>query len=82
MGHFCVTRSNPTHQLTDPIQPNPLLVEKFGPNPTNSCVNPTRGQISIFCTYAIVDPTQRNPPKTEKSLPNLWVNPTHGTTLL
>ena len=24
MGQFCVTRSNPTHQLTDPTQPNPL----------------------------------------------------------
>jgi len=31
---FCVTRSNPTHQLTDPTQPNPLQVEKFGPNLT------------------------------------------------
>jgi len=35
MGPFCVTRSNPTHQLTDPIQPNPLQVEKFGTNPTH-----------------------------------------------
>ena len=34
VGPFCVTRSNPTHQLTDPTQPNPLEVEKFGPNPT------------------------------------------------
>jgi len=25
-----------------------------------------------------VDPTQPNPPKTEKSRPNPWVNPTHG----
>ena len=24
MGPFCVTRSNPTHQLTDPTQPNPI----------------------------------------------------------
>jgi len=23
MGPFCVTRHNPTHQLTDPTQPNP-----------------------------------------------------------
>ena len=36
MGLFCVTRSNPTHQLTDSTQPKPLLVEKFGPNPTQS----------------------------------------------
>jgi len=35
MGPFCVTRSNPTHQLTDPIQPNPLQVEKCGTNPTH-----------------------------------------------
>jgi len=34
MGPYCVTRYNPTHQLTDPTQPNPLQVEKFGPNPT------------------------------------------------
>jgi len=41
MGLLCVTRSNPTHQLTDPTQPNPLQVEKCGrnstqPNTTNS----------------------------------------------
>ena len=24
MGPFCVTRSNPTRQLTDPTQPNPI----------------------------------------------------------
>jgi len=35
MGPFCVTRSNPTHRLTDPTQPNPLQVEKkFRHNPT------------------------------------------------
>ena len=28
MGPFCVTRSNPTHQLTDPTQPNPIQVKK------------------------------------------------------
>jgi len=32
MGPFCVTRSNPTNQLTDPTQPNSLQVDKFGPN--------------------------------------------------
>jgi len=36
MVPFRVTRSNPTHQLTDPTQPDPLQVEKFGPNPTQS----------------------------------------------
>ena len=39
-GSTCVTRSNPTHQLTDPTQPNPLQVGKFvsntkQPNTTN-----------------------------------------------
>ena len=34
MGPFYVTRSNPTHHLTDPTKPNPLQVEKFGPNTT------------------------------------------------
>jgi len=24
MGPFCVTRSNPTHQLTDPTRPNQI----------------------------------------------------------
>jgi len=33
-GPCCVTRSNPTHQLTDPTQPNPLQVETFGTNAT------------------------------------------------
>jgi len=42
----------------------------------------------IFSTFAVVDPTQPNLPKTEKSRsnptqtnpsqPNPWVNPTHG----
>jgi len=27
------TQSNPTHQLTDSTQSNPLQVERFGPNP-------------------------------------------------
>ena len=34
MGPFCVTRSNPTHQLSDRTQPSPLQVENFGPNPS------------------------------------------------
>ena len=34
IGLFFVTRSKPTHQLTDPTQPNQLQVGKFGPNPT------------------------------------------------
>ena len=31
MGPFCLTGSNPNHQLTDPTQPNPIQVKKFGP---------------------------------------------------
>ena len=36
MGPFCVTRSNPTHPLTDPTQSNSLQVEKnwTQPDPT------------------------------------------------
>jgi len=34
MGPFCMTQSNPTHQLTNPTQPNPLQAEKFGLNLT------------------------------------------------
>ena len=34
MGTFCVTRSNPTHQLTDPTQPNKWKnLDKTRPNP-------------------------------------------------
>jgi len=35
VGLFCVTLSNPTHQLTDPTQPDPILYKwkKFGPHP-------------------------------------------------
>jgi len=40
MGPFRVTQPNPTHQLTEPTQPEPLQVEKFGPNPTQP--NPTQ----------------------------------------
>ena len=39
-GPFCVTRSHPTNQLTDPTQPNSLQVEKFGPNPTQPMGQP------------------------------------------
>ena len=48
MGLFCVTRSNRTHQLTDPTQPNPLQVGKFAPNPTQP--NTTN---SLVVTYFI-----------------------------
>jgi len=50
MGPFCVNRSNPTHQLTDPPQPNPLQVEKFGPDPTQSNTT-NNGAYSLVVTY-------------------------------
>ena len=102
MGPLCVTRSNPTHQLTDRTQPT--TSEKFGPNPTHrpnplQLTNLTAGcnqilsnralnaltqsfRISVLLLY-IVDPTQPNPPKTDKSRPspaepNTLVNPTRG----
>jgi len=50
MGPFCVTRSNPTHPLTDQTQPNPLQVKKFGPNPTQP--NTTdNGAYSLLVTF-------------------------------
>jgi len=52
MGPFCVTRSNPTHQLTDPTQPNPLQVENFGPNPTQPNTT-NNGVYSLVVTYFI-----------------------------
>ena len=50
LGLFCVTRSNPTHQLTDPTKPNPLQVEKFGPNPTQPNIA-NNGAYSLVVTY-------------------------------
>jgi len=35
IGPFCVTRSIPTYELTDPTQPNPLQMENFGPTRPN-----------------------------------------------
>jgi len=50
VGPFCVTRPNPTHQLTDPTQPNPLQVEKFGLNPTQPNTT-NNGVYSLVVTY-------------------------------
>ena len=51
MGPFCVTQSNPIHQLIDPTQPNPLQVEKFGPNPTEPNTTNNRASYSLVVTY-------------------------------
>ena len=45
MGPFCATRSNPTHQLTDPIQ-----VENIGPDPTQPDTT-NKGDYSLVVTY-------------------------------
>ena len=50
MGPFCVIRSNPTHQLTDPTQPNQVQVEKFGPNLTQPNTT-NNGTHSLVTTY-------------------------------
>ena len=50
MGPFCVTRSNPTHQLTDPIQPSPLQVEKIGLNPTQPN---TTNNLTAWCNQIL-----------------------------
>jgi len=50
MGPFCVTRSNQTHQLTDPTQPNPLQVGKFGSNPTQPNTT-NNGAYSLLVAY-------------------------------
>jgi len=53
MGPFCVTPSNPTHQLTGPIQPNPS--EKIGPSPTRpntNCHWLTLGLSLYYCSVS------------------------------
>ena len=50
MGPFYVTQSNLTHQLTDPIQPSPLQVEKTGLNPTQPSTT-NNGAYSLVVTY-------------------------------
>jgi len=50
MGPVCVTQSNPTLQLTDPTQPNPLQLEKIGPNPTQPNTT-NNGAYTLVVTY-------------------------------
>jgi len=57
MGPFRVTPSNPTHQLTDPTQPNSLQVEKFGPNQTQP--NTANNGTYSFALYTLHLPTFR-----------------------
>jgi len=52
MGSFCVTRPNPTHQVTDPFLPNPLQVEKLGPNSTQpNATNNGAYSLVVTCFY-------------------------------
>ena len=59
MGPFCVTRPNPTHQLTDPNQPTkpskpnqPTISEKkFGPNPTQPNTNCRWLTLSLYYSF-------------------------------
>jgi len=68
----------------DPTQPNPLQVEKFGPNPIQPLsFNLLSAELvdRIFSTIALVDltqPTHRKPNNLNSTQPNPWVNPTHG----
>jgi len=50
IGPFCLTRSNPTHQLTDPTKHNPQQVEKFGHNPTRTNTT-NNGAYSLAVKY-------------------------------
>jgi len=62
MGPFCVTPSNPTHQLTDPTQSNRLPVEKFGPNPTQPNTTKHKLQLTVIGQhYHFITPSDRFP---------------------
>jgi len=52
MGPFCVTWSNPTHQLIDPTQPYPTHYKwkDLDPNQPNTTNN---GAYSLVATYFI-----------------------------
>jgi len=50
MGSFCVTRSNPTHQMTDPTQPNSYKWKNLDPTQPNTTNN---GAYSLVVTYFI-----------------------------
>jgi len=70
MGPFCVTRSNPTHQLTDPTRPNPI-------QRTNS----TAWCNQIFSNRALNALTQ-SCQSLVRLLQCTQLNPTHGSTQL
>jgi len=90
MGPFCVTRSNPTHQLTDqpnPTQPNPTHykwknLDPTQPNTTAWCnqILSNRALNSLTYSFPIVsilaDPTQ----PTKNCKISAQPNPTHGST--
>ena len=47
---------------------------------TDRALNALTQSFQIFSTFAIVDPSQTNPPSTQpdQTQPNPWVNTTHG----
>ena len=49
-GSILCDSIQPTHQLTDPTQPDPIQVEKFGPNPTQPNTTNNRAD-SLVVTY-------------------------------
>jgi len=69
MGPVCVTRSDPTHQLTDPTQPTRSGKIWTQPNTTawcnqmlsNSVFIPVGMILLILSIFAIVDSTRPNP---------------------
>jgi len=77
MGPFCVTRSNPTRQLTEPTQPNPTHYKCGNLDPTQyNCCPLIYYTLSLLTKLLVLlQPTKKN----EKSRANpTQSNPTHG----
>ena len=65
MGQFCVTRSNPTHQLTDPTQLNPVqLTVELTVDPANPTQGSTHPQWSVDTSWAGTRPMGQPAPWT------------------
>ena len=57
MDPLCVTRSNPTHQLTDPTRPNPVqLTVELTVDPANPTQGSTHPQWSVDTSWAAGPP--------------------------
>ena len=82
-GSILCDRSNPTHQLTDPTQHNPLRMEKFGPKkclkcPEHHLSKPARKPYPSSSVASTFDADRRGwtRPNLSQRQPNPWVNPT------